>query len=57
VCEQGPAAAILASAREADLVVVGSRGLGGFASLVMGSVSRTVLQHSPVPVVVVPSRA
>lgn len=55
VCEQGPAEAIIEAAKDADLVVVGTRGHGGFASLVMGSVSRTVLQHSPVPVVVVPS--
>lgn len=55
VCEQGPAKAIIDAAKDADLVVVGTRGHGGFAALVMGSVSRTVLQHSPVPVVVVPA--
>lgn len=37
-----------------DLVVVGRRGEGGFAAVIMGSVSRTVSAHATVPVVVVP---
>jgi nucleotide-binding universal stress UspA family protein len=53
ISEESPAKAIIDAAREADLLVVGSRGHGGFAALLLGSVSRTVLQHSPVPVVVV----
>jgi nucleotide-binding universal stress UspA family protein len=52
----GPAAgAILDLATDATLIVVGSRGLGGFKGLLLGSVSQQVAHHAPCPVVVVPS--
>ncbi|NYF09523.1 nucleotide-binding universal stress UspA family protein [Leifsonia sp. AK011] len=51
----GPAAdAIRSLAGAASLVVVGSRGLGAFADLLLGSVSYDVISNSPVPVAVVP---
>lgn len=52
--EGAPAEALLEAARTADLLVVGSRGLGGFRSLLLGSVSQQVTHHAPCPVVIVP---
>lgn len=52
-----PAQVLCTSARDCDLMVVGSHGRGGFAGMLLGSVSRNVVSHSPCPVAVVrPSR-
>ncbi len=54
VVEPGPAISVLLDHASADdLVVVGSRGRGGFKGLLLGSVSQQVLLHAPCPVVVV----
>lgn len=53
--EGHPALALLHAAEEADLLVVGSRGHGGFVGALLGSVSQHVVCHAPCPVVVVPT--
>lgn len=54
VRQGGAASVLLTAAKGADLVVVGSRGRGGFAELLLGSVSHQVAQHADCPVVIVP---
>lgn len=52
---RGPAHAVLEVAEAADLVVVGSRGVGGFEGMLLGAVSYQVTHHATCPVVVVPT--
>ena len=50
----GAAGALVEEARGASLLVVGSRGRGGFSGLLLGSVSQQVAHHAPCPIVIIP---
>ena len=54
--EGNPAAKLIEQARDAALLVVGSRGHGTAASLLLGSVSQRLAHHAPCPLAIVPSR-
>ena len=56
VVEGTAGAALVDESHDADLLVVGSRGHGGFASLLLGSVSQQCAQHAACPVVIVRSK-
>jgi nucleotide-binding universal stress UspA family protein len=52
-----PADVLYEQALDAALLVVGSRGRGGFTSLLLGSVSQRLAQHTPCPIVIIPPPA
>ncbi|MEX2532909.1 MAG: universal stress protein [Nitriliruptoraceae bacterium] len=47
---------LIEHSKGADLLVVGSRGHGGFQNLMLGSVSQQCAQHAECPVVIVPAK-
>lgn len=53
VVEGGAAKALIDAGREASMLVVGSRGHGGFAGMLLGSVSAACAEHAACPVLVV----
>ena len=58
VVRDGPAVSVVlavAEEEDADLIVMGSRGLGGYPELLLGSTSTQVAQHSTRPVTIVPT--
>jgi nucleotide-binding universal stress UspA family protein len=44
---------LVETAKDADLLVIGSRGLGGFRGMLLGSVTQQVIAHAPCPIVVI----
>ena len=52
VIEVRPALALLNAAQDADLVVIGSHGFGGFPGMHLGSTASFMVHHSPCPVVI-----
>lgn len=56
VCHGPSAQALIAASETADVVVVGSRGRGGFANLALGSVAEQCVRHADCPVIVVRGR-
>ncbi len=54
VVEGSPASVLIDASRDADLLVVGSRGRGGLTGLLVGSVSQRCVERAHCPVVVVP---
>jgi nucleotide-binding universal stress UspA family protein len=49
-----PTEVLIGASRDADMVVLGSRGVGGFGRLLMGSVTSQVAHHAACPVLIVP---
>lgn len=48
-----PARQLIAESEDAEMLIVGSRGLGGFTGLLLGSVSRSCVEHADCPVLVI----
>ena len=48
-----PARQLIAESEDAEMLIVGSRGLGGFTGLLLGSVSRSAVEHADCPVLVI----
>lgn len=54
VAAEHPAEALIERSRIADLLVIATRGYGGFKGMVLGSVARECIQHSHCPVLILP---
>jgi len=50
-----PAEELVNASKDADMIVMGSRGAGGFARLLLGSVGSQVVHHAHCPIVIIPA--
>ncbi len=57
VSDGAPVEVLIEASRKAELVVLGSRGRGGFAGMLLGSTSQGVMHHAKGPLMVVPDRS
>ena len=57
LAQGSPAEVLIGVSKKAQLMVVGSRGHGGFAGLVLGSVGQQLLSHADCPVLIAHARA
>lgn len=49
-----PAEGLIGESRTADLLVIGTRGLGGFSGMLLGSVAHQIIQHTKCPMLIIP---
>lgn len=49
-----PAEGLIGETETADLLVIGTRGLGGFTGMLLGSVAHQIIQHSRCPLLILP---
>ena len=49
-----PVEELIKASKEADLIVLGSRGVGGFTRLMLGSTAGQVVRHAHCPVTIIP---
>jgi len=54
VAQDPAASALVRASAEADMLVIGSRGFGGFRGLLLGSVGHQCVQHAVCPIVIIP---
>ena len=53
IAHGSPASVLIEATKDADLIVVGNRGRGGFAGLLLGSVSRSIAERAHCPVLII----
>ena len=54
MADEKPSASLIAHSSDADMLVIGTRGLGGFAGMMLGSVAHRCIQRSTTPLLILP---